>query len=103
MCQAGMCISLRLVEALGKANEVSKGTSLHLRDANNRKIEVCGSITLSWKWVGGTRTYNNEFDVVRPEQFDVIIGVRSICRLGLVTFNQDAMMPMIAHEKVTLG
>lgn len=102
LCQAGICISSQLVESIGKANDISPVAQVHLRDANDNKLEVRGSISLRWKWHGGTRAHVDTFQVLRPEQFDVIIGVESIVAMDLLTLNKKNMMPMIAHEIETL-
>ena len=106
MCQADMLISFRCVKELGKAGEISQsGTqSTVLTDANGNRIEVHGFITLYWKFLGGQRTRNDRFLVVRPDQFDVVIGVKAIARMDLVSLKDSVFVePMMAHDKVILG
>lgn len=87
---------------MGKANDVVPVAQVHLRDANGNKLEVLGSISLHWKWVGGTQAHEDTFQVLQPKVFDVIVGVQYIVSNDLLTLNEKNMMPMIAHQKVTI-
>ena len=105
-CEAYICISQRLVGELGKANEVSRkgyDPTERIHDANGQNVEICGSLTLFWKVLGGRTVHQDNFLVLRPDIFDVIIGKEKIVKGGLLTYNKNALMPMLAHKKVTLG
>ena len=72
--------------------------------ANGGDIEICGSLTLQWKWLNGNEVHEHTFLVLRMEELDVIIGVGNIVAMKLITLHKDAFLrPMIAHNKVTLG
>lgn len=106
MCQADMLISLRRVQELGKAGEISiSGTQTTvLIDANRKQVEPYGFITLHWMFLGGQRARTDKFLVVRPDHFDVVIGVEAIARMNFLLMKDSVFMePMIAYSKVTLG
>ena len=53
-------------------------------------------------WFSTVRT--DKFLVVRPDHFDVVIGVEAIARMNFLLMKDSVFMePMIAYSKVTLG
>lgn len=105
LCEAYICISKRLVEDLGLTDEVSSDYNFNKRitDANGQDVEICGSLTLYWKIFGGHTVHKDDFLVLWMEDLDVVIGKGKIVAGKLLTYNKNALKPMLAHNKMTLG
>ncbi|KAI4222299.1 MAG: hypothetical protein L6R36_006245 [Xanthoria steineri] len=100
-CHTGNWISRRLVERLGRQDEISHDYERpDLKDAGGHAVVAHGIISLEWKWLlHGIRWHECKFFVMEPEYLDVLFGAEYIVSEGLVTVNECAMTPMIAHNK----
>ena len=100
-CQTGNWISARLVEQLGRQDEISHDYEPpYLTDAGDHEVVDCGIISLQWKWSPrGTRMHECEFFVLQSPGVDVIIGEDYIVSEGLLTINERKMLVMLRHNK----
>ena len=105
-CQNGNWISKRLVERLGRSNEISEVKEKpHVQDASGREMVVCGTITLPWKWSNkATRWHEGHFFVMASsDHLDVLFGVEYIVSENLVSFNSSSITPLTEHKKLKPG
>lgn len=102
-CQKGNWISARLVERLGRQDEISHDyKSPNLTDAGGHKVVDCGIISLQWKWSPrGHRMHEDKFFVMQSPGVDVLFGEEYIVSEGLLIINEQKMLPMISHNKAT--
>lgn len=89
------------MERLGRQDEISHDYERpDLKDAGGHAVVAHGIISLEWKWLlHGIRWHECKFFVMEPEYLDVLFGAEYIVSEGLVTVNECAMTPMIAHNK----
>jgi hypothetical protein len=102
-CDQGNWISRRRIQELGKEHLISTDVDLpQLLDASGNLVPACGEIELDWKWVGGSRMYNNiRFDVFGSEAcdiFDVIIGRPFILDHNLVMAIEGSFRILVRHK-----
>ena len=78
-------------------------TKKRLESADEREIEICGSVILEWKLFDGHTVHENKFLVLNLTTFDVIIGKEKIVKMKLFTYHRGALKPMFAHNKIAHG
>jgi hypothetical protein len=105
-CQTGNWIALRVVARLGKLGSVSQEFDAPgAVDANQQPVTAAGVIELQWKRSKrGNRLFHTKFFVFADiSQFDVLLGAEYILEEKLLTVSQDAMAPLVEHEKIKKG
>ena len=76
-----------------------------LQDASGASVNANGGISLEFKRQHGNRIHECEFYVFPPssDHLDIVIGVQYIVKEGLLSVNQDALLPLVEHQVVTGG
>jgi predicted GIY-YIG superfamily endonuclease len=105
-CQTGNWISPKIVARLGKQGSVSQEFDAPgAADANGRPVTAAGVIELQWKkHPRDNRLHHTRFFVFADvDQFDILLGAEYIVKENLIGISQDAMAPLVEHEKTKKG